>query len=103
MARYIDADKAVEEARLSYCKGCNSYNGVRCGACGFDDAMMYIEDAPTADVVEVNHGSWKVSKYVFANNGDELPIEYTCSRCGEGVHFKETNYCPNCGARMEGL
>lgn len=53
MARYIDAEKAVEEARLSYCKDCNSYNGVRCSACAFDDAMSYIEDAPTADVVEV--------------------------------------------------
>ena len=53
MARYIDAEKAVEEARLSYCKDCDSYNGVKCRACGFDDAMMYIEDAPEADVVEV--------------------------------------------------
>lgn len=53
MARYIDADKAVEDARLSYCKDCNSYNGIRCRSCGFDDAMDYIEDAPTADVVEV--------------------------------------------------
>ena len=26
MARYIDADKAIEEARLSYCKDCNSYS-----------------------------------------------------------------------------
>lgn len=53
MARYIDADKAVEEARVSYCKDCETYNGVKCRACGFDDAMMYIEDAPTSDVVEV--------------------------------------------------
>lgn len=51
--RYIDAEKAVEEARLSYCKDCNSYNGVKCSACAFDDAMSYIEDSPTADVVEV--------------------------------------------------
>ena len=41
MARYIDAEKAVEEARISYCKDCNSYNGVRCSACAFDDAMSY--------------------------------------------------------------
>ncbi len=51
MARYIDADAAVEEARLAYCKDCNSYNGVKCRACAFDDAMLYIEDHPTADVV----------------------------------------------------
>lgn len=51
MPRYIDADAAVEEARLAYCKDCNSYNGVKCRACAFDDAMLYIEDHPAADVV----------------------------------------------------
>ena len=51
MPRYIDADAAVEEARLAYCKDCNSYNGVMCRACAFDDAMSFIEDYPTADVV----------------------------------------------------
>ena len=50
MARYIDADKATEEARLSYCKDCNSYNGVMCRACAFDDAMSFIDDFPEADV-----------------------------------------------------
>ena len=51
MARYIDADAAVEEARLAYCKDCNSYNGVMCRACAFDDAVSFIEDYPAADVV----------------------------------------------------
>lgn len=51
MARYIDADAAVEEARLAYCKDCNSYNGVICRSCGFDDAMSYIDGYPEADVV----------------------------------------------------
>ena len=50
MARNIDADAAVEEARLAYCKDCNSYNGVKCRACAFDDAMSFIEDYPAADV-----------------------------------------------------
>lgn len=53
MAKYIDADAAIEQIRLTYCKDCNSYNGVRCRACEFDDAMSLIEDLPDADVVEV--------------------------------------------------
>lgn len=53
MARYIDVDAATELARLTYCKNCNSYNGVMCRACAFDDAMSFIEDFPEADVVEV--------------------------------------------------
>lgn len=51
MARYIDADAATELARLIYCKNCNSYNGVMCRACAFDDAMSFIDDFPEADVV----------------------------------------------------
>ena len=49
--RYIDADAAIELVRLTYCKNCNSYNGVKCRACPFDDAMLLIDDIPTADVV----------------------------------------------------
>ena len=51
MPRYIDADAAIELVRLTYCKDCNSYNGVMCRACQFDDAMLLIDDIPTADVV----------------------------------------------------
>lgn len=53
MKGYIDKEKAIEAIRLTYCKDCNSYNGVRCRACEFDDAMSEIEGCPTADVVEV--------------------------------------------------
>lgn len=50
---YIEREAAIEQIRLVYCKDCNNYNGVRCRACNFDDAMSAIEDAPAADVVEV--------------------------------------------------
>lgn len=53
MARYIDAEALTERLRLQFCKDCNSYNGVRCGGCDIDDTIDFIEDAPTADVVEV--------------------------------------------------
>jgi hypothetical protein len=53
MAEYIDREATIEFIRLNYCKDCNSYNGVRCRACSFDDAMLALEDVPSADVVEV--------------------------------------------------
>jgi hypothetical protein len=64
--RYIDADAAVEEARLAYCKDCNSYNGVMCRACAFDDAMSFIEDYPAADVVP-NAGVEMLKKIILTN------------------------------------
>ncbi len=50
---YIERDAVIEQIRVIYCGNCNSYNGVRCRACEFDDAMSLMEDAPAADVVEV--------------------------------------------------
>lgn len=85
MARFIDAEKAVEEARLSYCKDCNSYNGVRCSACAFDDAMSYIEDAPPADVVEVVRCG-ECTKW-DAHEGDEY------GTCANGEYISRNDYC----------
>lgn len=46
--RLIDADALVENIKRVYCTDCDSYNGVRCRACGTDDALDMIDDAPTA-------------------------------------------------------
>ena len=56
-----------------------------------------IDAAPTADVVPVVHGWWNATE--------------TCSLCGEksteGLdattwNYWLPNYCPHCGARMDG-
>ena len=108
MAEYIDREATIEFIRLNYCKDCNSYNGVRCRACSFDDAMLAIEDVPTADVVEVKHGYWKPSP-------DGInPIR--CSVCNMPAPFAAgsnefgdfevrrypSKYCHECGAIMDG-
>ena len=45
-----------------------------------------VEKAPTIDAVEVVHGQWE--------NGNG-------TNCGQ-VDFSKPNYCPNCGAKMDG-
>ena len=51
MARYIDADKIIEDIKRVYCADCNNYNEILCRSCGTADAMSMIDDAPAADVV----------------------------------------------------
>lgn len=51
-----------------------------------------IEATPTADVAEVKRGHWKTYIYKI----------YTCDACGKTNGRHETNYCPNCGAKMDG-
>lgn len=66
-----------------------------------------LEKQPTADVVEIRHGHWEVCS-------DEYEIcasEFVCSVCKESFcsseltdeqFFEMMQYCPHCGARMDG-
>lgn len=61
------------------------------------------EQIDSADVVEVRHGRWKV---VNDGYGDNAYI-CECSKCKDTVWVyrntdRKWNYCPNCGARMDG-
>lgn len=76
MVRLIDADelmKTLMHEGLGY-----QYNRVA--------------NAPTVDAVPVRHGKWIPWKY---HNG------FRCEFCNEPVDNKH-NYCPNCGAKMDG-
>lgn len=55
-----------------------------------------INDVPAADVVEVRHGRWDRVDY-----GNGL-YNYHCSSCRHIPRENtRSNYCPNCGAKME--
>jgi hypothetical protein len=78
MARLIDADSLCAEDF----ENCTPYQ-----------AQSIIDDAPTVDAAPVVHGKWH-------KRGNEK----TCSVC-EFIYYSnndEWNYCPNCGAKMDG-
>lgn len=52
------------------------------------NARMAIATAPTIEAEPIKHGRWII-----------IDGEVVCSECCE--HNLETNYCPNCGARMD--
>lgn len=99
MAEYIEREETIKHIQKTYCAGCNSYNGVRCRACGIGDAIDMIENAPAADVAPVVHAEW-----VVCGDGDNVP--WMCSHCGKTTAHKYKvmygKYCPNCGAKMDG-
>ena len=59
-----------------------------------------IKQLPAADVRPVVRGKWEP---VVAANEDGSPYQAGI-RCSECCHFDvwEFNFCPNCGAEMEG-
>ena len=84
MSRLIDADKL----KAHYSWWANSTNYDLC-------EMKYVVDdivdvQPTID--PVRHGHWIEDGY-----NDYKPA---CSECG--CHSEENNFCPNCGAKMDG-
>ncbi len=101
MARYIDADKAKELIK-NYGKGTISDGLTTLDA--VDDIVCLakgVDLIPTADVVEVKHGEW-----IAEQNPDGTFYCLHCSVCDDdfskiGIKFY-TNYCPKCGAKMDG-
>lgn len=99
MAEYIEREETIKHIQKTYCAGCNSYNGVRCRACGIGDAIDMIENAAAADVAPVVHAEW-----VVCGDGDNVP--WMCSHCGKTTAHKYKvmygKYCPHCWAKMDG-
>ena len=57
----------------------------------------YAEKLIANDVAPVRHGRWVPTKAPFMNECED------CSACGyRTVWGHRYNYCPNCGARMDG-
>lgn len=94
MDEFISREATIKRIKKVYCVGCNSYNGVRCRACGTGDAIDIIEDAPAADVAPVRHGRW------LCVDTDTEQF-FLCNRCKKKEYW-ESDYCPNCGAKMDG-
>lgn len=99
MAECIEREATIKRIKEVYCAGCNSYNGVRCRACGTGDAIDMIEDAPTADVVPVVHAMWGTGRF----NLETGHYEEQCTRCRNFSKEYGKPYCPNCGAKMDGV
>jgi hypothetical protein len=62
-----------------------------------DWIYMLIDNSPTIDAEPVVYGEWKTNS--------NYPEKLICSICGykEDMWWTDigTNYCPNCGAKME--
>ena len=61
---------------------------------GISAAIKELEAFPTADVQPVAHSKWEISSDGY------YPYCKMCNASPE--NGKMTNYCPNCGARMDG-
>ena len=84
MGEYIEREDAIQAVKHAWAKGL--------------EPSQYLEIIPAADVAPVQHGRWvEKEKYTFG-------IMYDCSLCENRIldNGHSWNYCPNCGAKMDG-
>lgn len=82
MDEFISREATIKHIKKVYCVGCNSYNGVRCRACGTGDAIDIIEDAPAADVAPVVR--CKDCKYRYSDSWCEYVDDDDNFYCARG-------------------
>ncbi len=95
MAEYIEREAAIATA----CKGCNKdFPNEPCepADCTIQQGLFKI---PAADVVEVRHGEWVGDAFCDVLTCKECSYEHALYVLGK---LSATNYCPNCGAKMDG-
>lgn len=93
-SRLIDANEAIEKINCLCVDGNENWIGtVNQSFVDHAEVIDILSDMPTVDAVEVVHGRW-----IRRHN------ETKCSRC-KFIYYSnhdDFNYCPNCGAKMDG-
>lgn len=87
-------DRELQNLVREYNKNCESDKSA-----GAFEALYRLRLAPAADVKEVVHGEW-----IYKQTYYEID-ECNCSLCGQLMTTAKDvrkNYCPNCGAKMDG-
>ena len=108
MARYINLEDVIEEINdaISNISFTSPYqNDIGTMVSGMERVLEIVEDALTVDVVEVVHGRW-----IERPLDNFRKYEVKCSECGfvgignydQYLEPYDFNYCPNCGAKMDG-
>lgn len=102
---YMDCERAYKKEMKDYKKAHGEgwmpypYNSnTQKGACmqdGLAEAFQAVMDAPTIEAEPVRHGQW-------VDNGIPESVLSKCSECGIVYGSSSFNYCPNCGAKMDG-
>lgn len=103
--RLIDADALMRTLGITDmdCGKCRWGDHGECIRGGdFTDACFAIEYAPTVEERKIGEWVNTTGEWINITNDESLEEEYKCSVCGYELFYSNpTNFCPNCGARIE--
>ena len=98
MADYIDREALI--GRLT--RNLNACNPGTFSERCYQDAINTVTFFPASDVAPVVHGRWEVHEHPYIKPRQDGWICTNCSFVTEDIANGDTNYCPNCGAKMDG-
>lgn len=110
MAEYIEREALMEDCKCMINEMWNSKTAPVSWPHAYAEFLDNVERAPAADVAPVVHGEWETVDWLeYDAQSCEMircPEEgIACTRC-RYVFKKDAlwkrNFCPNCGARMDG-
>ena len=91
--RLVSAEAISRKLKNAHCAECNVVRQIQCSACWVNDVLELLA-GDNVDAVEVVHGKW-VHKGAWHIECSEC--QYILAHIGEAK-----NYCPQCGAKMDG-
>lgn len=104
MSDYIDRNELIK-----HIKDLLTWWGDGSGVYAFYpvEVMLSIESAPAADVQEIKHGEWTKDDsggcYCSACGWyADYDYDYVTYVTNNGLGNDDFNYCPHCGAKMDG-
>lgn len=68
---------------------------------GIDYLTVHIEGIENGKTVDVKHGRWEVFSEPIVLGEDDVDVIYKCSVC-HCNSISDFNFCPYCGAKMDG-
>ena len=104
MPRLIDADatrKNIQNLKMSQITRVKTLERILMMEWCRAEMLKIIDNAPTIDAEPVRHGRWGETQ-VIGYDGIHPVYGKPCSKCGYETELYKPNYCPNCGAKMDG-
>lgn len=93
---YISKELLIDRIYKQSCRACKT--PTKCRVCPVENIIRLIKQQVTVDVAPVVHGEWEY----IGTDTDKMEHVFRCSNCANRIGLdKETDYCPNCGAKMD--
>lgn len=96
--RLIDADPLLKSYDVAWMV---EYDETGCGVRRKAIPIKCVEESPTIEAEPVRHGEWG-SPIIVGYDGHHAIYAQPCRECGYECEIYRANFCPSCGAKMDG-